>query len=102
VEAASRSFDREYWKASVTPAAIDDKGSPNQALWLLLVAGRIGWTGRSGIAAASMVNTWWCSLTRISCFVRTGMKREEVNETGHPTDVFKWIAIAREMAARRV
>jgi len=33
-------------------------------------------------------------------FVRTGMKREEVNDTGHPTDVFKWIAIARELAAR--
>jgi hypothetical protein len=32
--------------------------------------------------------------------VRTGMKREEVNDTGHPTDVFKWIAIARELAKR--
>jgi hypothetical protein len=26
------------------------------------------------------------------------MKREEVNATGHPTDVFKWIAIARHLA----
>ena len=33
-------------------------------------------------------------------FVRTGMKREEVNETGHPTDVFKWIDIALELARR--
>jgi hypothetical protein len=33
-------------------------------------------------------------------FVRTGMKREEVNEEGHPTDVFQWIKIARELAAR--
>jgi hypothetical protein len=29
------------------------------------------------------------------------MKREEVNHTGHPTDVFKWIAIARELASRK-
>jgi len=33
-------------------------------------------------------------------FVRTGMKREEVNDAGHPKDVFQWIAIARELAAR--
>ena len=33
-------------------------------------------------------------------FVRTGMKREEVNAEGHPQDVFQWIAIARELAAR--
>lgn len=32
--------------------------------------------------------------------VRTGMKREEVNETGHPKDVFEWISIARSLAAR--
>lgn len=32
--------------------------------------------------------------------VRTGMKREEVNTEGHPTDVFEWIKIAREMASR--
>jgi hypothetical protein len=33
--------------------------------------------------------------------VRTGMKREEVNATGHPTDVFKWIAIARSLARQQ-
>ncbi|MBK8497219.1 MAG: hypothetical protein IPL52_00010 [Flavobacteriales bacterium] len=33
-------------------------------------------------------------------FVRTGMKREEVNMTGHPTDVFKWMRHRRELAAR--
>ena len=31
-------------------------------------------------------------------FVRTGMKREEVNDEGHPNDVFQWIAIARALA----
>jgi hypothetical protein len=29
------------------------------------------------------------------------MKREEVNATGHPQDVFQWIDIARELAARK-
>ena len=32
--------------------------------------------------------------------VRTGMKREEVNKEGHPTDVFEWIRIARSIAAQ--
>jgi len=32
--------------------------------------------------------------------VRTGMKREEVNNAGHPKDVFEWIRIARELATR--
>jgi hypothetical protein len=30
------------------------------------------------------------------------MKREEVNERGHPTDVFAWIAIARDLAGRKL
>jgi hypothetical protein len=33
--------------------------------------------------------------------VRTGMKREEVNDAGHPTDVFEWIKIARDLARAR-
>ena len=33
--------------------------------------------------------------------VRLGMKREEVNATGHPTDVFKWIGIARDLAKKQ-
>jgi hypothetical protein len=34
--------------------------------------------------------------------VRTGMKREEVNDEGHPNDVFQWIAIARALASGNV
>ncbi|MEO8590293.1 MAG: serine hydrolase [Flavobacteriales bacterium] len=89
----------EYWQASITPAALDDKGSRNQRYgyywWLAEVDGEPiqycrGFHGEYVVVIPS---------ERL-VFVRTGMKREEVNATGHPTDVFKWIAIARELAAR--
>ncbi len=94
-------IDREYWKASVAPAAIDDKGTPNKRYgyfwWLAELDGQPVWycRGFHGEYVVVLPN-------EDLVFVRTGMKREEVNETGHPTDVFKWIAIAREMAARPV
>ncbi len=87
----------EYWQASITPAALDDKGSPNQRYgyfwWLAEVDGMPiqycrGFHGEYVVVIPS---------ERL-VFVRTGMKREEVNDTGHPTDVFKWIDIARALA----
>lgn len=92
---------RDYWKASITPATLDDKGSPNDRYgyfwWLAEVDGRPIYYCR-GFHGEYVVVIPHEDLV----FVRTGMKREEVNDTGHPTDVFKWIAIAREMAARPV
>lgn len=90
---------REYWQASITPAKLMDHGKPNDRYgyfwWLAEVDGKPiqycrGFHGEYVVVIPD---------ERL-VFVRTGMKREEVNETGHPTDVFKWIAIARELAAR--
>lgn len=92
-------IDREYWKASITPADLNDKGTPNKRYgyfwWLAEVDGQPVWycRGFHGEYVVVLPN-------EDLVFVRTGMKREEVNDTGHPTDVFKWIAIARKMAAR--
>ncbi|HMC98157.1 MAG TPA: serine hydrolase [Flavobacteriales bacterium] len=89
----------EYWQASIIPAALDDKGAPNQRYgyywWLAEIDGHPvrycrGFHGEYVVVIPD---------ERL-VFVRTGMKREEVNATGHPTDVFKWIAIARELAER--
>ncbi|HQW04773.1 MAG: serine hydrolase [Flavobacteriales bacterium] len=92
-------IDREYWKASITPADLNDKGTPNKRYgyfwWLAEVDGQPVWYCR-GFHGEYVVVLPQEDLV----FVRTGMKREEVNDTGHPTDVFKWIAIARKMAAR--
>jgi CubicO group peptidase (beta-lactamase class C family) len=90
---------REYWKASITPADLDDKGKPNKRY------GYFWW-----LAEQDDQPIWYCRgfhgeyvvvlPNEDLVFVRTGMKREEVNEEGHPTDVFQWIKIARELAAR--
>jgi CubicO group peptidase (beta-lactamase class C family) len=89
-----------YWRASVTPARVMDNGSPNQRYgyfwWLAEVDGKPihycrGFHGEYVVVIPH---------ERL-VMVRTGMKREEVNATGHPTDVFKWIAIARELAGRK-
>jgi len=92
-------IDREFWKASITPAAITDKGAPNKRYgyfwWLAEQDGKPIWYCR-GFHGEYVVVLPDEDLV----FVRTGMKREEVNDTGHPTDVFKWISIARELAAR--
>lgn len=91
---------REYWQASITPAAIQDKGSPNQRYgyfwWLAEVDGRPIHYCR-GFHGEYVVVIPHEDLV----LVRTGMTREEVNATGHPQDVFQWIDIARELAARK-
>lgn len=91
---------REYWEASITPAPLDDKGKPNQRYgyfwWLAEVDGHPIHYCR-GFHGEYVVVIPHEDLV----FVRTGMKREEVNTEGHPTDVFEWIKIAREIAARR-
>ncbi len=88
---------RDYWQASITPAKVMDKGKPNARYgyfwWLAELDGMPihycrGFHGEYVVVVPH---------ERI-VMVRTGMKREEVNDTGHPTDVFKWIAIARELA----
>lgn len=92
---------REYWEASITPARLMDKGAPNQRYgyfwWLAELDGRPihycrGFHGEYVVVIPH---------ERL-VLVRTGMKREEVNATGHPQDVFKWIAIARDLAGRPV
>ncbi|MCB0770746.1 MAG: serine hydrolase [Flavobacteriales bacterium] len=90
---------RAYWKASITPADLDDKGKPNERYgyfwWLAEQEGQPIWYCR-GFHGEYVVVIPHEDLV----FVRTGMKREEVNEEGHPTDVFQWIKIARDLAAR--
>ncbi len=92
-------IDREFWKASITPAAIDDRGAPNARYgyfwWLAQQDGQPIWYCR-GFHGEYVVVLPDEDLV----FVRTGMKREEVNDAGHPKDVFQWIAIARELAGR--
>lgn len=91
---------REYWEASITPAKLMDKGAPNARYgyfwWLAEVEGKPihycrGFHGEYVVVIPH----------EHLVFVRTGMKREEVNHTGHPTDVFKWIGIARELARQQ-
>ncbi len=91
---------REYWEASITPAKLLDKGEPNQRYgyfwWLAQLDGQPVWYCR-GFHGEYVVVIPHERLV----LVRTGMKREEVNATGHPTDVFKWIAIARSLARQQ-
>lgn len=92
---------RDYWQASITPAKVMDKGKPNDRYgyfwWLAQLDGEPIHYAR-GFHGEYVVVIPHERLV----MVRTGMKREEVNDTGHPTDVFKWIAIARELAKRPV
>lgn len=92
---------RDYWQASITPAKVMDKGRPNDRYgyfwWLAQLDGEPIHYAR-GFHGEYVVVIPHERLV----MVRTGMKREEVNDTGHPTDVFKWIAIARELAKRPV
>ena len=91
----------DYWKASITPAPLLDKGAPNKRYgyfwWLAELDGQPIHYCR-GFHGEYVVVIPHEDLV----LVRTGMRREEVNATGHPTDVFEWIAIARELAARPV
>ena len=92
---------RDYWQASITPAKVMDKGKPNDRYgyfwWLAELDGRPIHYAR-GFHGEYVVVIPHERLV----MVRTGMMREEVNDTGHPTDVFKWIAIARELTKRPV
>ncbi|MBL0129407.1 MAG: serine hydrolase [Flavobacteriales bacterium] len=91
---------REYWEASITPARLDDHGEPNARygyFWWLAEANGQSIRYCRGFHGEYVVVIPDEDLV----FVRTGMKREEVNITGHPTDVFKWIAIARNIARKR-
>ncbi|MCB0787371.1 MAG: serine hydrolase [Flavobacteriales bacterium] len=90
---------REYWEASITPADLDDKGKPNQRYgyywWLAEVDGKPihycrGFHGQYVVVIPH----------ERTVLVRMGMKREEVNEEGHPNDVFEWIATARAVVKR--
>lgn len=91
---------REYWQASITPARMMDKGEPNNRYgyfwWLAEVEGMPIWYCRGFHGEYVVVIP-----SEDLVFVRTGMKREEVNLTGHPTDVFKWITIARSIARQQ-
>ncbi len=88
---------RDYWKASITPAAIMDKGQPNQRYgyywWLAELDGKPIHYAR-GFHGQYVVVIPHERLV----LVRTGMKREEHTPSGHPKDVFEWIAIARSLA----
>jgi CubicO group peptidase (beta-lactamase class C family) len=87
----------EYWQASITPAAIQDKDGPNQRYgyywWLAELDGKPIQYAR-GFHGQYVVVIPHERLV----LVRMGMKREEVTPSGHPKDVFEWIAIARSLA----
>lgn len=92
---------REYWQASITPAAIQDKGGPNKRygyFWWLAELDGMPIHYCRGFHGEYVVVIPHERLV----LVRTGMKREEVNTEGHPRDVFQWIAIARELVGRAV
>ncbi len=90
----------DFWQASITPAPLSDGGRPNERYgyfwWLAELEGRpIHYArGFHGQYVAVVPDE------RL-VMVRTGMKREEVNDEGHPRDVFEWIGIARELAGNR-
>jgi CubicO group peptidase (beta-lactamase class C family) len=90
----------DYWKASITPAPLLDKGKPNKRYgyywWLMEQDGKPvyycrGFHGEYVVVIPS---------ERL-VMVRTGMLWEEKNAEGHPQDVLDYIAIARAMAARK-
>lgn len=89
----------EYWQASITPAAIQDKDGPNQRYgyywWLAELDGKPIQYAR-GFHGQYVVIIPHERLV----LVRMGMKREEVTPSGHPRDVFAWIGIARDLASR--
>ena len=90
----------DYWKASITPAPLLDKGKPNKRYgyywWLMEQDGKPvyycrGFHGEYVVVIPS---------ERL-VMVRTGMLWEEKNAEGHPQDVLDYIAIGRAMAARK-
>ncbi len=89
----------EYWQASITPAAILDKDGPNRRYgyywWLAELEGEPIYYARGFHGQYVVVIP-----DERLVLVRMGMKREEVHATGHPTDVFEWIAIALSLASQ--
>jgi len=94
-----RILPREYWQASITPARLDDKGSPNQRYgyyWWLIDPG----TPDAMYYCRGFHGQYVVVMPRQRVvMVRTGMKWEEKNEKGHPKDVMSYIAIAQRLAA---
>ncbi len=90
----------DFWKSSITAADLLDQGRPNDRYgyfwWLAEIDGRPIHYAR-GIHGQYVIVIPHDDLV----IVRTGMKREEVNREGHPTDVFEWIRIGRELADGR-
>ncbi len=90
----------DYWKASITPAPLMDRGKPNQRYgyfwWLMELDGHPVYYCR-GFHGEYVVVVPQERLV----MVRTGMKWEEKNPEGHPRDVMDYIAIARALAATR-
>ncbi|HPF68617.1 MAG: serine hydrolase [Flavobacteriales bacterium] len=95
----TRIVPEEYFLASVTPAPVQDKGKPNRRYgyfwWLAELDGKPihycrGFHGQYVVVIPH----------EGTVLVRTGTEREEVNEEGHPNDVFQWIATARALAAQ--
>jgi CubicO group peptidase (beta-lactamase class C family) len=88
----------EYWKESITPAKLMDKGAPNTRYgyywWLASVDGKPMYYCRGFHGEYVVV----IPQERL-IMVRTGMKWEEHNDVGHPHDVFEYIGIARALAA---
>lgn len=93
----TRIVPEAYWQASITPADLTDLDGPNKRYgyywWLAEVDGMPMYYAR-GFHGEYVVVLPHERLV----MVRTGAKWEEKNESGHPTDVFQWLRIARELA----
>ncbi|MFZ1686081.1 MAG: serine hydrolase [Flavobacteriales bacterium] len=89
----------EFWQASITPADLQDGTGPNKRYgyfwWLAELDGKPIYYCRGFHGQYVVVIPH-----ERTVLVRTGMKREEVNKFGHPTDVFEWIRIARNITAQ--
>jgi CubicO group peptidase (beta-lactamase class C family) len=94
----TRIVPEDYWKESITPAALTDGGAANSRYgyywWLATVDGMPMYYCR-GFHGEYVVMLPQERLV----MVRTGMKWEEHNDVGHPHDVFEYTAIARALAA---
>lgn len=95
-----RIVPEEYWKESITPAKLMDKGKPNDRYgfywWLATVDGMQMYYCRGFHGEYVVV----IPKERL-IMVRTGMKWEEHNDVGHPRDVFEYTEIARALAAEK-
>ncbi|MBS1545873.1 MAG: serine hydrolase [Bacteroidetes bacterium] len=91
----------EYWKESITPAKLTDKGAPNQRYgyywWLGSVDGNAFYYCRGFHGEYTVV----LPQERI-IMVRTGMKWEDHSEGLVPEDVMDYIRVARELAGKPV